>query len=323
VGSRLLIAIQTRGYLQRLGTVLQTGCRRPWRPAQAELPLQACSAVGGAWCLEKVRVSTPRPPRCARLRMPWPLELEESPWFSREVVSPPACSCSSSRSPHVSAPAGSPHSTLPGARTFATTPSPSPRAPPPARLHCQFQLCQGANSSTGCFTLAFLGLPCPQLHLKPTHPRHHSPVGCGDGMRNAGGVGWRALRRTHAVALHQGGGRPSRMNLASIMPNTMCARESERKVGERIAAGNRVTPAKAGQHRDYQQADGRGHSPDDQDQMCRMKVTMNLQARPWHQRRPALPAEDEGHEPDRPQLPHPQLPASERRERNFVLLSIR
>ncbi|RLM98351.1 glutelin type-B 5-like [Panicum miliaceum] len=58
-----------------------------------------------------------------------------------------------------------------------------------------------------------------------------------------------------------------------------------------------------GNDRDYQQADGRGHSPDDQDQMCRMKVTMNLQARPWHQRRPALPAEDEGHEPDRPQLP--------------------
>jgi hypothetical protein len=182
-----IIAIKNRGVFENI-----RDCSAKYPGAGDATPRGRAPAAGR--CLEKVRgkrIRTPRPPRSAHLRLPRPPELEESPWFSRAVVSPPGCSCSLSRSPDVRAPAGSPRSTLPCARTSATTPSPLPRASPPARLRCQSQLCQGANSSTGCFALAFLASPCPQrFHLKPTHPRHHhSPVGCGEGMRNAGGVG--------------------------------------------------------------------------------------------------------------------------------------
>ncbi|PVH32740.1 hypothetical protein PAHAL_9G475300 [Panicum hallii] len=113
--------------------------RRPWRPTEVELPLQHCGPVPD--CLVPRESSGETHPHAPPSSLCSPPAAPgtgtqgeaESPWFSSIVISPPACSCSSSLSQHVPAPAGSPRSTLPRAKTSATTHSPSQPAntPPP------------------------------------------------------------------------------------------------------------------------------------------------------------------------------------------------
>ncbi|PUZ41205.1 LOW QUALITY PROTEIN: hypothetical protein GQ55_9G485600 [Panicum hallii var. hallii] len=105
--------------------------------AEVELPLQHCGPVPD--CLvprESSGETHPHAPPSSPPAAPGTGTQgeAESPWFSSIVISPPACSCSSSLSQHVPAPAGSPRSTLPRAKTSATTHSPSQPAthsPPP------------------------------------------------------------------------------------------------------------------------------------------------------------------------------------------------